>query len=70
MRKRVSLTTYRTTAADTVSQTSYYDYDLDGNVKNLYQQIAGLGISFGSPFYLSQRYYLARGELEMSTLIK
>jgi RHS repeat-associated protein len=44
MRKRVSLTTYRSTQADTVTQATYYDYDLDGNVKNLYQQVAGLGI--------------------------
>lgn len=44
MRKRVSLTTYRTTQTDTVTQATYYDYDLDGNVKNLYQQIQGLGI--------------------------
>ena len=34
----------KTTAADTVTQATYYDYDLDGNVKNLYQQVAGLGI--------------------------
>ncbi|MGH7237129.1 MAG: RHS repeat-associated core domain-containing protein, partial [Candidatus Saccharimonadales bacterium] len=44
MRKRVSLTTYRATQADTVTAATYYSYDLDGNVNNLYQQIAGLSI--------------------------
>ncbi|MFI5160458.1 MAG: RHS repeat-associated core domain-containing protein [Sphingobacteriales bacterium] len=43
LRKRVALTTYQASELDTVSQATYYDYDIDGNVKNLYQQIAGLG---------------------------
>ncbi|MGN6640189.1 MAG: hypothetical protein ACTHJ8_14870, partial [Mucilaginibacter sp.] len=43
LRKRVSVTTYQTAKSDTVTQATYYDYDLDGNVNNLYQQIAGLG---------------------------
>jgi RHS repeat-associated protein len=44
LRKRVVLSTYRDNAADTIKHATYYNYDLDGNVKTLYQQIAGLGI--------------------------
>ncbi|HVW15020.1 MAG TPA: HNH endonuclease [Mucilaginibacter sp.] len=51
LRKRVSLTTYRATQTDTVTQATYYDYDLDGNVQNLYQQIQGLDIKRLNYFY-------------------
>ena len=44
LRKRVALSTYRDAATDTVKQATYYNYDLDGNVQTLYQQVAGLGI--------------------------
>jgi len=44
LRKRVVLSTYKEHQADTVEHATYYNYDLDGNVKTLYQQIAGLGI--------------------------
>jgi len=44
LRKRVALSTYKENQADTVMHATYYNYDLDGNVKTLYQQIAGLGI--------------------------
>ncbi len=44
LRKRVALSTYKENQADTVMHATYYNYDLDGNVKMLYQQIAGLGI--------------------------
>ncbi|WP_439697096.1 RHS repeat-associated core domain-containing protein [Mucilaginibacter sp. AW1-7] len=42
LRKRVAASTYRDTEAGPVQQATYYNYDLDGNVKTLYQQIAGL----------------------------
>ena len=44
LRKRVAASTYRDTQAGQVQQATYYNYDLDGNVKNLYQQIAGLSL--------------------------
>ncbi|OCX50795.1 hypothetical protein BEL04_18875 [Mucilaginibacter sp. PPCGB 2223] len=44
LRKRVALSTYKENQGDTVMHATYYNYDLDGNVKTLYQQIAGLGI--------------------------
>lgn len=44
LRKRVALSTYKENQADTVMHATYYNYDLDGNVKTLYQQITGLGI--------------------------
>jgi hypothetical protein len=42
LRKRVAASTYRDTQAGPVQQVTYYDYDLGGNVKTLYQQLAGL----------------------------
>lgn len=44
LRKRVAASTFRDTQAGQVQQATYYNYDLDGDVKNLYQQIAGLGL--------------------------
>ncbi|WP_259069334.1 RHS repeat-associated core domain-containing protein [Mucilaginibacter sp. X4EP1] len=44
LRKRVAASTYRDTQAGQVQQATYYNYDLDGNVSTLYQQIAGLGL--------------------------
>jgi RHS repeat-associated protein len=44
LRKRVASSTYRDTQAGQVQQATYYDYDLDGNVKTLYQQLAGLDL--------------------------
>jgi RHS repeat-associated protein len=42
LRKRVAASTYADTQTGPITQATYYDYDLDGNVKTLYQQIAGL----------------------------
>jgi RHS repeat-associated protein len=42
LRKRVAASTYRDSGTGQVQQATYYNYDLDGNVKTLYQQIAGL----------------------------
>ncbi|MFD0794732.1 RHS repeat-associated core domain-containing protein [Mucilaginibacter litoreus] len=44
LRKRVVASTYRDTRTGNVINATYYDYDLDGNVANLYQQIGTLGI--------------------------
>ncbi len=44
LRKRVAASTYRDTQTGDVQQATYYNYDLDGNVKTLYQQIAGLSL--------------------------
>jgi RHS repeat-associated protein len=44
LRKRVASSTYRDTQNGPVQQATYYDYDLDGNVKTLYQQLAGLDL--------------------------
>jgi hypothetical protein len=44
LRKRVAASTYRDTYTGQVQQATYYNYDIDGNVSNLYQQIAGLGM--------------------------
>jgi RHS repeat-associated protein len=44
LRKRVTASTYREHSTDNVQQATYYNYDLDGNVKTLWQQINGLGI--------------------------
>ncbi len=41
LRKRVAISAYRENAAAAVTQASYYDYDLMGNVKTLYQQVNG-----------------------------
>jgi RHS repeat-associated protein len=58
LRKRVAASTYQDTGAGTVQQATYYDYDLDGNVKTLYQQIAGLGIK-----QVSYEYDLVSGKV-------
>jgi RHS repeat-associated protein len=42
LRKRVVASTFKETQTDPVLRASYYDYDLDGNVKTLWQQIDGL----------------------------
>ncbi|WP_426584254.1 RHS repeat-associated core domain-containing protein [Mucilaginibacter sp. R-33] len=44
LRKRVSASTYRDNKTDAVQQATYYNYDLDGNVNTLWQQINGLGL--------------------------
>ncbi|MDO3628862.1 AHH domain-containing protein [Mucilaginibacter sp. BT774] len=44
LHKRVAATTYQNTGTGVVKQATYYDYDIDGNVKTLYQQISGLGL--------------------------
>jgi RHS repeat-associated protein len=44
LRKRVAASTFRDTQSGQVQQATYYNYDLDGNVKTLYQQIAGLAM--------------------------
>ncbi|QXV63634.1 hypothetical protein INP83_10945 [Mucilaginibacter sp. 21P] len=42
LRKRVSATYYRESAAAAITQATYYSYDVTGNVKTLWQQIDGL----------------------------
>lgn len=42
LRKRVAASTFKETQTDPVLRATYYDYDLDGNVKTLWQQIDGL----------------------------
>ncbi|PJJ79983.1 RHS repeat-associated core domain-containing protein [Mucilaginibacter auburnensis] len=42
LRKRVAATTYRDVQTDAVKQATYYNYDISGNVKTLWQQIDGL----------------------------
>lgn len=42
LRKRVAASTYADTQNGPVLRATYYDYDLDGNVKTLWQQINGL----------------------------
>jgi hypothetical protein len=42
LRKRIAASVYRPTRSSSAINASYYNYDLSGNVKSLYQQIAGL----------------------------
>ncbi|WP_413667267.1 RHS repeat-associated core domain-containing protein [Mucilaginibacter sp. Mucisp86] len=42
LRKRVAASTFKEIQTDPVLRATYYDYDLDGNVKTLWQQIDGL----------------------------
>ncbi len=42
LRKRVAASTYTDVAGNNVQSATYYNYDLDGNVKTLWQQISGL----------------------------
>jgi len=42
LRKRVAATTYTDGQAGSPLQATYYNYDIDGNVKTLWQQIGGL----------------------------
>ncbi|EHQ24331.1 RHS repeat domain-containing protein [Mucilaginibacter paludis] len=44
LRKRVSASTYTEAQGSPVQSATYYNYDLDGNVKTLWQQISGLGL--------------------------
>jgi RHS repeat-associated protein len=44
LRKRVAASIYRETPTNANINATYYNYDVDGNVKNLYQQINGLGV--------------------------
>ncbi len=44
LRKRVSASIFRPTPGSTEYSASYYDYDLSGNVKTLWQQVSGLGL--------------------------
>ncbi|NII25345.1 hypothetical protein HB364_09650 [Pseudoflavitalea sp. X16] len=44
LRKRVSASFYRETAGGPVLNASYYDYDLMGGVRTLWQQVEGLGL--------------------------
>jgi len=43
-RKRVSASVYRETTGTSAINATYYNYDVSGNVKTLYQQINGLGL--------------------------
>ncbi len=58
LRKRVVSSTYRETAGDNNINASYYNYDLSGNVKTLYQQVAGLGVK-----KIDYEYDLASGKV-------
>jgi len=41
LRKRVVVSSYRLNQADAAPQATYYSYDIDGNVKTLWQQLNG-----------------------------
>ncbi|WP_343522276.1 RHS repeat-associated core domain-containing protein [Pedobacter sp.] len=43
-RKRVSASVYRETPGTSAINATYYNYDVSGNVKTLYQQVNGLGL--------------------------
>jgi RHS repeat-associated protein len=58
LRKRVSASIYRENAASASINASYYDYDLSGNVKTLYQKIAGLEMK-----KIGYEYDLASGKV-------
>jgi RHS repeat-associated protein len=45
LRKRVAASTYTETQGSPVLRATYYNYDLDGNVKTLWQQVDGLYIN-------------------------
>lgn len=45
LRKRVAANTYTETQGSPVLRATYYNYDLDGNVKTLWQQVDGLYIN-------------------------
>jgi RHS repeat-associated protein len=42
LRKRVAASTYTETGGNPVLRATYYNYDIDGNVKTLWQQVDGL----------------------------
>ncbi|WP_207428887.1 GH-E family nuclease [Pedobacter sp. SYSU D00535] len=44
LRKRVAASVYRDTPESADINATYYDYDLNGNVKSLWQQVNGLGL--------------------------
>ncbi len=58
LRKRVTASIYRENDSDTSINASYYDYDLSGNVKTLYQQVHGLGVK-----KINYEYDLASGKV-------
>ncbi|TKC55286.1 RHS repeat protein, partial [Pedobacter hiemivivus] len=58
LRKRVAASIYRENAGNNNINASYYDYDLSGNVKTLYQQVNGLGIK-----KINYEYDLASGKV-------
>ena len=58
LRKRVAATTFQLHASDPVTQATYYNYDIDGNVKTLYQQIAGLELK-----HINYEYDLISGKV-------
>ncbi|MHA4894145.1 RHS repeat domain-containing protein [Pedobacter sp. PWIIR3] len=58
LRKRIAASIYRENAAATNINASYYDYDLSGNVKTLYQQVSGLGVK-----KIGYEYDLASGKV-------
>lgn len=58
LRKRVAVSLYRETDSSSVKQASYYNYDLNGNVKTLYQSVYGLGIKT-----LNYEYDLVSGKV-------
>lgn len=60
LRKRVSTSLTRESVSGPVLQASFYDYDLMGNVKTLWQQVDGLGIK-----KLEYDYDLASGKVNM-----
>ncbi|ULQ55430.1 hypothetical protein KJS94_12335 [Flavihumibacter rivuli] len=58
LRKRVAVSAYRATAGGPVQSASYYSYDLMGNVRNLWQQVPGLGLK-----RIDYEYDLASGKV-------
>ncbi|WP_316815865.1 RHS repeat-associated core domain-containing protein [Pedobacter nyackensis] len=61
LRKRVAASVYRPTRTSTSINASYYNYDLSGNVKTLYQQLAGLD----STRTLNYEYDLVSGKVNL-----
>jgi RHS repeat-associated protein len=59
-RKRVTASIYRPSVGSTAINASYYSYDINGNVKTLYQQINGLGVK-----RLDYEYDLVSGKVNL-----
>ncbi|WP_276480271.1 LamG-like jellyroll fold domain-containing protein [Paraflavitalea pollutisoli] len=64
LRKRVSATLFRPETGQPVTNASYYDYDLIGNVKTLWQQVDGLDVS-GDLHRIDYEYDLQSGKVNL-----